>query len=156
MSVHPWHIFLVNHQFFVDSLGVDHALAHCYTGVISSFAVCFGSVPLGICSLAGSHHILNTHSSHFVELHLNFFFVDTYDQVLWTHQYHVSVFPSKGELDWGEVGGWVRRSELCVREKPVCHLLRFTVSHLLRLVGRCAWIWVCKWGPHKFTKFLGI
>ena len=24
------------------------------------------------------------------------------------------------ELDWGEVGGWMWRSELCVREKPVC------------------------------------
>ncbi len=29
-----------------------------------------------------------------------------------------------GEIDWGEVGGWMRRSELCVREKPVCHFLR--------------------------------
>ncbi len=27
-----------------------------------------------------------------------------------------------GELDWGEGGGWVRRSVLCVREKHVCHL----------------------------------
>ena len=52
---------------------------------------------------------------------------------------------SPTELDWGEVGGWVpwvRRSELCVREKPVCHILRFTVSHVLGLVTR--------WGMNEF------
>jgi hypothetical protein len=29
-----------------------------------------------------------------------------------------------GELDLGEVGGWVRRSEVCVRERNQSHLLR--------------------------------
>ena len=49
------------------------------------------------------------------------------------------------ELDRGEVGGWMRRSELCVREK--------TVSHLLRLVARHAWIWVWKWGAKHFVRY---
>jgi hypothetical protein len=34
-------------KFFVDWLGVDHAIAHCYTGSISSFAVFFGLNPPG-------------------------------------------------------------------------------------------------------------
>ncbi len=101
-------------KFFVDWLGVDHALARCYTGSISSFAVFFGLNPPGnsliirkwignrtesgqgflMCShclnaLSGlrkcflkeifiPRHMLNTHSSHFVALHLNFLFATTY------------------------------------------------------------------------------
>ncbi len=63
-----------------------------------------------------------------------------------------------GELDWGEVGGSVRRSELFVGEKPVCHLLRLhsLSRYLLRIVARYARIWVCKWGPHKFLGILSI
>ncbi len=55
-----------------------------------------------------------------------------------------------GELDWGEVGGWMRRSELalCERNKSVMYY-DYTVSHLSRLVTRYVWTWVCKWGPHK-------
>jgi hypothetical protein len=39
-------------------------------------------------------------------------------------------------------------------EKPVCHL--YTVFHLLRLVVRYAWSWVCKWGPHKCLGILSM
>ncbi len=45
LSFQQWHIVWVKHQFLVDSLGVDHALAHCYTGTISSFADFFGLSP---------------------------------------------------------------------------------------------------------------
>jgi hypothetical protein len=40
-----------------------------------------------------------------------------------------------GELGLEEVRGWVRRSELSVRKKPVL-FIKITVSHLLRLVAR--------------------
>ena len=31
-----------------------------------------------------------------------------------------------------------------------------SVSHLLRSVARYVWIWVCKWGPHKFLGILSM
>jgi hypothetical protein len=47
LSVQPWHIFLMKHQFLIDSLCVDHEHTHCYTGAISSFAKFFGLSPPG-------------------------------------------------------------------------------------------------------------
>jgi hypothetical protein len=37
------------------------------------------------------------------------------------------------ELDLEEVGCWVRRSELCVREKPVCHLSRLQSLSFIKI-----------------------
>ncbi len=52
------------------------------------------------------------------------------------------------ELDLEEVGCWLKRSELCVREKTVCH---FSWLHSLSFIKiscyACSWVW--KWGPHK-------
>jgi hypothetical protein len=60
-----------------------------------------------------------------------------------------------GDLDWGQVGGWMRRSELCVRETSLS-FIKITISHLLRLFARYAWIWVYKSGPHKFLGILSM
>ncbi len=47
--------------------------------------------------------------------------------------------------------GWMRRSELCVRETSLSFI---KITHLLRLVARYAWMWVWKGGPHMFLGIL--
>jgi hypothetical protein len=54
--------------------------------------------------------------------------------------------------------GWGLNEEEWVvweRNQSVIYL-DYTVSHLLRLVARSEWIWVCKWGPHKFLGILSM
>jgi hypothetical protein len=69
-----------------------------------------------------------------------------------------------GELDLGEVRGWVR-SELCVREKWVVYVretsfpfikIAFGPRVILLVVAWYAWIWVWKRGPKQVSRHLSM
>ena len=97
LSVEPIQILLVNYKFFVDSLGCDHSLSHCYTVVISIFTEFFvlsscGNLFIDRPMSSDHSHCLNAllgfceyfpkeifnRSSHFVTMYSNFFVTDTY------------------------------------------------------------------------------
>ncbi len=60
----------------------------------------------------------------------------------------------KGEVDFGEVCGWVTRVS-CVPERNQSYLPWSGSRSFPKFwFGRYAWIWVWKWGPNKFLRIL--